>query len=625
MSEPKTIVSRYSLAVIAVGSAYLLGKLFEPWLDECSPLLPFSIAILLSSLVAGTGPGLLATSLSAVLGLFWFFPSEDGHGTTLPQLLLFLSLSSTILWVTHANIQSRERGIAARRALERREEELRTVIDALPVGVWFTDHRGKVLSVNQAGRKIWGGVRYIGVEDYESCKMWDTQTGQRISWEDYPNVRALKGEVVLNEIVEIETFTGNRRHVSHSAVPLRVNDGPIIGTVIVGEDITERQATIAELQRAKEQAEAASLAKDRFLAILSHELRTPLTPVLMLAESLESNPMLPSALRLDASLIRRHVSLEARLIDDLLDLTRIEKGKLHLQKEFVNIHEVIGTAVEMVRSQAKTKGVDLLSDMRSNRVYVEVDRARLKQVVLNLLTNALKFTPAGGKISVSTQAIGELIRISVRDTGVGIAEESLHAIFDAFEQGDTASRRFGGLGLGLAIARSLVELHGGHIRAFSAGIGKGSTFEVDLAAFEEPPHPSGPEEDQEHAAEKRLRIVLVEDHEPTAFVLARLLRRRGHEVRMAASVREAMAIDDTPLDLLVSDIGLPDGTGIDVIRHFRSTQRDFHAIALSGFGMESDVENSLNAGFERHLTKPVEFRTLLKTISELYETSPKAS
>ncbi len=395
----------------------------------------------------------------------------------------------------------------------------------------------------------------------------------------------------------------------------------------LSEREVELEKAVTELRSAKEQAEAANDAKDRFLAALSHELRTPLTPVLLLAESLENRDDLPAAARRDATMIRRHVSLEARLIDDLIDLTRIEKGKLHLERSLANLHDILSAVVEMMLTEANLKKISLTTDLRATCPFIDVDRSRMKQVVLNLIGNAIKFTPAGGRVSVSTENDGNRILIKVRDNGIGIAPEMLTTIFNAFEQAaDTGLRRFGGLGLGLAITQSLVTLHGGKVAAQSDGHGKGATFTVTLPVREEEAQPAkicaAPESTATEAkapGQSRLRILLVEDHEPTAFVLARLLKRRGHDVTMTVNLEEAKACDRHPIDLLVSDIGLPDGTGRDVVRHYRDIQHDgFKAIALSGFGMDNDVERSIAAGFDRHVTKPVDFETLQEVIETLF-------
>ncbi len=386
------------------------------------------------------------------------------------------------------------------------------------------------------------------------------------------------------------------------------------------------QEVIAELKSAKEQAEAANVAKDRFLAALSHELRTPLTPVLMLAESLEARPDLSESVRKDASVIRRHVALEARLSDDLIDLTRIEKGKLRLERHVVNFHEILESALSLMHTPAEAKGVSLEFHPAAQCSFINADRPRIKQVILNLVSNAIKFTASGGKIVVASRNEGDRILLSVKDNGIGIPKEALATIFNAFEQTDAAKRRYGGLGLGLAITRTLAELHGGSVRAESEGPGHGATFTVDLPVAQAPRVPAVREQAPPDTARSSLRILLVEDHEPTAFVLSRLLKRKGHEVTVALNVEEAKTHDQQPIDLLVSDIGLPDGSGNDLVRHYRVAQNGgFKAIALSGFGMEADVERSITAGFDRHMTKPVDFESLQTMVQELFQPGEKKS
>jgi len=374
----------------------------------------------------------------------------------------------------------------------------------------------------------------------------------------------------------------------------------------------ELEKVIGELRLSREKAEMASQAKDRFLAALSHELRTPLTPVLLATEGLEAQSGLSEDAHREIALIRHHIRLEARLIDDLLDFTRFEKGKIHLDHQPVDLHEVLQAAIGLVSDEARRKEIRIVSRPGAPSPCINGDRTRIKQVVLNLLNNALKFTPAHGVITATTRNTGDNVAVSVADTGIGIAREALGRLFNAFENVGADQHRFGGIGLGLAIARKVVELHGGEIHAESAGLGKGALFTFALPISEEPVA-AAPVQDHAH-----LRILLVEDHEPTAFILSRLLKRHGHRVETAANRHEALALAGTPIDLLVSDIGLPDGSGIDVVRHYREVQEQFKAIALSGYGMDTDVQRSLAAGFDRHVTKPIDFETLRHAISDLF-------
>lgn len=360
------------------------------------------------------------------------------------------------------------------------------------------------------------------------------------------------------------------------------------------------------LRQNAEEAQAASRAKDDFLAALSHELRTPLTPVLMSAASLEEDPRLPADVREQLAMMRRNIELEARLIDDLLDVTRISRGKLTIAPVTADIHELLRHSDDIIRSEGMDRKVEVEYDLTAVRHHSMADPTRLHQVFWNLLKNALKFSPAGGTVMVSTHndAQGRLI-LTVKDQGVGISSEALPLIFRAFEQGDVVGQhRFGGLGLGLAISKAIVEAHHGDIFADSLGVGHGATFTVILATVEAPAALTNSL--AEPAAQtSALKLLIVEDHEATRTMLSRLLTRSGHQVTLAATVSEGLAAfakDD--FDAVISDLGLPDGSGLDLMREFRR-QRPVHGIALSGYGMEEDIRQTLDAGFFAHLVKPV--------------------
>ncbi|MBX6313939.1 MAG: PAS domain-containing protein [Isosphaeraceae bacterium] len=316
-------------------------------------------------------------------------------------------------------------------------------------------------------------------------------------------------------------------------------------------DMTEPKAVEAELYAAKEAAEAASRAKDRFLAVLSHELRTPLTPALAATSALLEAPEMPPGLRPLLKLVRRNIDLEARLIDDLLDINRITLGKLRLNRERVDAHRHILQAVELCHAEIKAGGLHLELDLSAAEHHLEADPTRLQQVAWNLIKNAVKFTPSGGHLTIRTwneeESEGEGSRrrlvLEVADTGIGIAPEALPKIFDAFEQGEAlVSKRFGGLGLGLAISRSLAEAHGGRLRASSAGRGQGATFTLELPVVPAPipGDDGGTPTPQEVPPPASLHLLLVEDNADILQVLARLLRRRGYRVTTAAGVGEAL-------------------------------------------------------------------------------------
>jgi CheY-like chemotaxis protein len=375
-----------------------------------------------------------------------------------------------------------------------------------------------------------------------------------------------------------------------------------------------------ELRDAKEQAEEANRAKDHFLAVLSHELRTPLTPVLASVQALQSESAVAEDLAPLLDIIRRNVELEARLIDDLLDLTRIERGKLQLNSEVVDVAALLENVLDICAPEIAAKRLIVTTDLRAPQHHVQGDSARLQQVFWNLIKNAVKFTPEGGEVTIaaSNDTTGRL-GVTIADTGIGIAPDFLLRIFNAFEQGErTINKRFGGLGLGLAISRTLVDLHGGHLTAASDGEGRGASFTVDLPTV---PRADLPGRDQESPVEgarsgRGVKVLLVEDHIDTRNVMRMFLEQRGYDVRVADGVTSALAAADEPFDLLISDIGLPDGSGLDLIRAL-SARGPVKGIALSGFGMDADLQRSREAGFLRHLTKPVNGAVLQEVIESI--------
>lgn len=360
------------------------------------------------------------------------------------------------------------------------------------------------------------------------------------------------------------------------------------------------------LRRSAEEAQAANRAKDDFLAALSHELRTPLTPVLMSAAALQEDDRLPPDVHAQLAMMERNITLEARLIDDLLDLTRIANGKLGIDPVPSDIHELLAHSEEIVRSEGFGKQVALRLDLHADHHHTMGDPARLQQVFWNLLKNALKFTPTGGTVTVTTRNEGaEQMTIRVTDTGIGIAPEALPHIFNAFEQGGRDPRRFGGLGLGLAISKAIVELHEGTIATFSEGQGKGAVFTVTLRLIT--PEAVGRLHQPAPAAAglQPLRLLLVEDHAATREALTVLLTRDGHRVTTAECGRDALAAADAErFDLVISDLGLPDGSGLDFMRQLRR-RHPVPGIMLSGYGSEEDQRQSRDAGFFAHLVKPV--------------------
>ena len=400
----------------------------------------------------------------------------------------------------------------------------------------------------------------------------------------------------------------------------------MIGVSRIQRDVTERRRQRDAMIEARMRAEDANATKDRFLANLSHELRTPLTPIVASVHRLEQRPDLPPGVSESLAMIRRNVELEARLIDDLLDLTRIARGKLELHPEPLDLHELLASVLQSSRSELLAKGLTSETHLDATEHFGEADGGRLQQVFWNLMRNAIKFTPAGGRVTVTSDnpAPGQF-RVRIRDTGRGIAPQLLGQIFEPFVQGDTTAARSGaGLGLGLSISKTLVEQHGGSIEAASDGLGEGACFAVRLATTKARPARASRSTAVGTLSGARgpVSILLVEDDADTADAMQLLLSDSGFEVHVARTVAEAEeAFRLHPTDVLVSDVGLPDGSGLEVLGRLRVLRSDLPGIVLSGYGMEQDVAASRANGFAEHFIKPVNFDRLIAAIDRLASVS----
>ncbi|MBC8105513.1 MAG: MEKHLA domain-containing protein [Anaerolineae bacterium] len=433
-----------------------------------------------------------------------------------------------------------------------------------------------------------------------------------------PNIlaRIATGERIDHYETIRVTKDGRRIDVSVTISPIRDPSGRVIGVSKIARDVTQQKRLQKELTQAKEAAESANIAKDHFLSLLSHELRTPLTPVLTAITYIESVAEVPPELSEQLGMIRRNIEIEARLVDDLLDVTRIARGKVQLHYEVVDAHAAVRNVVAIFQPEIDEKGLALTLALRAKEFTVWADPGRFQQIFLNLLSNAVKFTPANGTIAItSSDEKSGRIQIEVSDTGAGINAAVLPKLFNAFEQGDASvTKRFGGLGLGLSIVRSLAEMHGGTIRACSEGKDKGASFVLSISTVPGVEKQNGIRDSAAGLEYQGMRILLVEDHTDTRQIMAKLLGSFGCIVTTASSVREAMQCSQTEkFDLLVSDIGLPDGSGLDVMRHMKQHQQ-VRGIALSGFGQDDDLRRSREAGFETHLIKPVNLQALQEVI-----------
>ncbi len=416
----------------------------------------------------------------------------------------------------------------------------------------------------------------------------------------------------------ILTRRGNVRDVEAIGAPITFQGRAAVQVIM--RDITQRVADRKRQMQLLDELKQANEAKDHFLAVLSHELRTPLTPMLVAAEAMENDPRLPGEIAEDIRMILRNIRLEARLIDDLLDLTRITRGKLVLDVRTVDLASVLRYAVDICRHDAQAKKLQLELRVQPGPCWVRGDAPRLHQILWNLVKNAVKFTPESGTVRIDLKRQGNDGLVRVADSGIGIDAAMLPKVFDAFEQGDRCiTKRFGGLGLGLAISKSLVQMQGGGIDATSDGPGHGATFTVQFPCVDAPSFEADVAPDVPPAETAgRKRILFVEDHPDTARLMTRLLRGKGYDVRSAGSMAAALSsAREYCFDLLISDLGLPDGSGLELIRQLHQQRGAMKAIALSGYGMQEDIARSREAGFTEHLTKPIDFQKLHDVIVRL--------
>ena len=503
--------------------------------------------------------------------------------------------------------------VRSQRLLEESRDQYSDLFQFAPIGYALLDANGILKDINLTGAKLIGAHR-AGLLGYP----FHSFVMEGRAFIDYIGRCRRSREPVEAEMM-LRIRNGQAIPVQLTAKPFRHADSDLTLHMAIF-DMTERSRAEEErlrIEGERQLARAANEAKDRFIAVLSHELRTPLTPILFALASIRETGSAPAALAPALEMIGRNVELEARLIDDLLDVTRITQGQLRLVLETVDAHAVVEEVLELCREDIQATGANLSLELEASDHHVTADATRLRQVLWNLLKNATRSTPAGGRITISTtNEVAGRLTLAVHDTGIGISSVGLEQLFRPFEQaGEEGMPRSAGLGLGLAIAKGIVDAHGGRIWAMSRGLGQGATFTVEVAVARALP---AVRRAPGHAAlpAGQARVLLVEDNRDNGSAIAELLRAHGYEVELAESVHDALGKAKGGFDVLVSDIGLPDGNGRDLMRRL-AAERPVRAIALTGYGSDDDVRSNSDAGFSRHLTKPVDPDELLAAIHDL--------
>ena len=517
-----------------------------------------------------------------------------------------------------------------RRVLEE-QAYLAAIVESSDDAIISKDLNGVVRSWNAAAERMFG----YSAEEVVGRPIRLIIPADRQAEEDDILARLRRGERVDHFQTVRRTKDGRLIDVALTVSPVRDASGRVIGASKIARDVTDQKRAAAERDRlleaervARGEAERANRAKDDFVAMVSHELRTPLNAILGWTQLMTRGRNDPALIQRGMDVVARNTRLQAQLISDLLDISRIVAGKLQLETRSVDLRSIVGESLVTMEAEARSKGVALEQSLDDAGALVEGDASRLQQICWNLLSNAVKFTPRGGRVSVRLTFDGPWARVHVRDTGVGIRPEFLPHVFDRFQQADRSiTRHFGGLGLGLSIVKHLVELHGGTVEASSEGEGKGATFTVTLPVVSEAMEQERRRDPRESVdigvALDAIRLLVVEDEADTLEFLRRLLTAHGATVLTAATAGEALSlVRDEPLDLLISDIGLPEMDGYDLIQSVRrqpSPGRDIPAIALTAYARTEDRTRALRAGYQAHIAKPVEPNELLAMIASFVE------
>jgi PAS domain S-box-containing protein len=542
-------------------------------------------------------------------------------------LVFIVTTVAAALWVVRQMRQLRGSYADALAESNRQAESFRVTLASIGDAVIVTDRDGHVTFMNGEAERLTGWR-------VDEARTRPLKTVFRIVNEESREAVDDPVERVFreNRVVGLANHTaliskdGTEWLIEDSAAPILDTERSIVGVVMVFQDATERRRAQKELRLARDEALAASRAKDNFLAALSHELRTPLNPVLLIASDAAGNARLPESVRADFETIVKNVSIEARLIDDLLDITGISRGKMMFDMRRLDLRTVIQEAFAKVQDDLDRKKLRYSADLGTEACWIHGDAARLQQVFWNVLKNSVKFTPVDGTITlkIERKAGASKVAVLITDSGIGMTPGEMSRIFNFFQQGDhaasRASHRFGGLGLGLAISKMITEAHEGTISAESAGPDRGCTLRVTLPLASHEELKQGIALDSYRPGGNAIptgKVLVVEDHEPTREVLIRLLEDRGFTVLGAPSVVEAIGIAEREtLDFAISDLGLPDGDGYELMARLRQ-RGEIRGIALSGYGMAADVRRSRQAGFVAHLTKPVTIESLEAALAKV--------
>ena len=620
--EPRRAVSthlrsagmRYFIALALVAALLAFEWLTQSYLDQRLAPAFLILLTLAAAWLGGFGPAVFVS----VVGLFAVTvafpkPEEERDGSLAGLVTYFLiTLGVAMLGAAMAR---------ARRTAEIAAERFKTTLSSIGDAVLVTDRQGRIVSLNPIAEALTGWTYEEAIGQPLEKVFVIVDEGTRTPTAN-PAARAMQEGIIvgLSNHTLLVTKQGLERPIDDSAAPIRAADGSLVGCVLVFRDVTERRAAERELRKLADKLGDTDRRKNTFLATLAHELRNPLAPISAGLQVLKATQDDPSRAEEVRSTMERQTRLLTALVDDLLDISRITSGKLILRKCVVDLQDVLRTAVDAAQPMIDDAGHALTIDLPQQPICLDADPQRLAQVFANLLNNAAKYTPQGGSISLAVSSSDGHAIVSVRDTGIGIPRDRWESIFEMFSQIEHPLQRdSGGLGIGLTLVRSLVEMHGGSIEVHSEGPGQGSEFTVRLPALTgvAAAEAAAIESPNAVAATPR-RVLVADDNRAAADMLAMVVRLLGHEVRTANDGLEAVGVGaEFHPDIVLMDIGMPKLNGHEAARLMRREPwgQNITLVAVTGWGQDEDRLSSKEAGFDHHLVKPVEPSELKRLLS----------
>ncbi len=614
--------SHYAVTLAAVICCTIIRILLAPVLGDSIQLVWFTIPVGIACFIGGLAPGMLGITLSMLIGVNMFvIGSNQWRVNPTMSMVAVGSFGAIWLFICFVCDIMRNTAIGFRHvARERDQSENRfvSILSGISDGFCAVSRDFEVLHTNRAFRDLLGLQ-----EDVNGTSLWSL-----LSEKSHPAIRSqldtalATGKPVLfdDQITTDDRFFHIRGFPNNQGLFVYVQD------ITARRDLeVRREELLNEERRARSEAEEANRLKDEFVATVSHELRTPLTTILgwseLLGRKAQDNPEYGEGL----AIIERSTRLQAQLIEDLLDVSRLTTGKLRLDLEIMDLAEVVSDAVKSARSASALKHIQIVSKLGSDEVFVKGDASRLGQVVSNLISNALKFSPENQEVTVELSSTETTATITVKDRGIGIDPEIMPIIFDRFRQANASiTRKHGGLGLGLAIVKQITELHGGEVLVESEGLGKGSTFRIVLPRTKLTLPIGLPEPQGSLAKIEGLNILVVDDDEATRTLLTVLLTDSGAHVTSAQNAIDALReLDENPPEIILSDIGMPDMDGYEFMKTVRDRGLRVPSIALTAFSREEDRVRALDSGFQEHMAKPIDVDRLLSTILKLSEAATR--